>query len=89
MCPLFGGRLKIRVLHFKYYMTKKTLDEISVPTFGEIANYAFHLWEVEGRQPGRDMDYWLEAEAHLLADRCYEAGMRHQSKSSSRARQSC
>lgn len=45
------------------------------PTHEEIAAYAFQLWEAEGRQHGRDMDHWLQAEAHLLADRQYEAGV--------------
>lgn len=35
------------------------------PTEPEIAAYAYHLWESEGCVPGRDLDYWLQAEAHL------------------------
>ena len=37
------------------------------PTEQEIAAYAYHLWESEGCVPGRDLDYWLQAEAHLRA----------------------
>lgn len=45
------------------------------PTDEEIAMYAFHLWDAEGRQPGRDLDYWFQAKAHLTIDRQYEAGL--------------
>jgi hypothetical protein len=38
----------------------------------EIARYAYHLWEAEGRPHGRDLEYWLQAEAHLKAHREYE-----------------
>ena len=50
-------------------------QEFTPPSREEIASYAFHLWEAEGRQPNREMDYWLQAEAHLIADRQYEAGL--------------
>ena len=30
-----------------------------------ISKYAYSLWESEGRPPGRDLEYWLQAEAHL------------------------
>jgi len=33
------------------------------PTREEIAMCAFLTWEKNGRQPGRDFDYWLEADA--------------------------
>ncbi len=33
----------------------------------EIALRAYHLWEKGGRQPGRDREYWLQAEADLMA----------------------
>ena len=45
------------------------------PTDEEIARYAYCLWEAEGRIHGRDLDYWLQAEAHLIAAREYEAGL--------------
>jgi hypothetical protein len=32
-----------------------------------IANLARQIWEREGRQPGRDMDYWLQAEREVRA----------------------
>jgi hypothetical protein len=53
---------------------KKTTS-FSPPTHEEIAAYAYHLWEAEGRISGRDLEYWFQAKAHLLADRLYEAGM--------------
>lgn len=45
------------------------------PTQEEIARYAYFLWESEGRMHGRDLDYWLQAEAHLTANREHEAGL--------------
>ena len=45
------------------------------PTDEEIARYAYHLWECEGRIHGRDLDYWLQAKAHLTTTREYEAGL--------------
>jgi hypothetical protein len=33
----------------------------------EIANLAQRIWEQEGRQPGRDLDYWLRAERQILS----------------------
>jgi hypothetical protein len=39
------------------------------PSHDEIALQAFLLWEKEGRQPGREMAYWLEAEAQLQLTR--------------------
>lgn len=54
---------------------RKKNREFLPPSFEEIAAYAYFLWEAEGRQHGRDLDYWLEAESHLTADRQYEAGL--------------
>ena len=45
------------------------------PTDEEIARYAYYLWESEGCNHGRDLDYWLQAKAHLTATREYEAGL--------------
>jgi hypothetical protein len=55
-------------------MTKQT-QSYREPTEEEIALYAYYLWEFEGRPHGRDVEYWLEAKAHLTADRQYEAGV--------------
>ena len=35
------------------------------PAHDEIAFTAFLAWENEGRQPGRELHYWLQAEAQL------------------------
>jgi hypothetical protein len=35
----------------------------------EIVQTARRIWEQEGRQAGRDLDYWLQAKAELLAVR--------------------
>ena len=41
----------------------------SIPQAGheQIAQLAKEIWEREGRQSGRDLDYWLQAEHELLA----------------------
>ncbi len=55
-------------------MRKKNRD-YRPPTRDEIAEYAFYLWNAEGRRSGQDMKYWLEAEAHLTAVRRHDAGL--------------
>jgi hypothetical protein len=35
---------------------------------------AFQLWEKAGCPNGRDLEFWLGAEAHMLADRKHGAG---------------
>lgn len=44
--------------------TSKTTNQ---PTREQIANQAYQLWEQHGRQPGRDQDFWFQAERQLLA----------------------
>ncbi|MDO8539646.1 MAG: DUF2934 domain-containing protein [Opitutaceae bacterium] len=39
------------------------------PSEAEIREYAHHLYVSSGWLPGRDLDNWLEAEAHLVAER--------------------
>jgi len=39
------------------------------PTHDEIALHAFLIWEKDGRQPGREQTYWLQAEAQLRQTR--------------------
>ncbi len=39
----------------------------------EIAKRAYLIWELEGRPPGRDLDYWLRAETELTAAHAAEA----------------
>ena len=38
------------------------------PTYEEIREYAYHLYEQGGRLSGHDLDNWLEAEACLSAN---------------------
>lgn len=48
------------------------LDNTS-PSHDEIALCAFLIWEKEGRQPGREQTYWLQAEAQLRQTRQHQA----------------
>src|SRR5574337_1183661 len=51
-------------------MSMRTISEESVPaTHDAIARLAKQIWEHEGRQTGRDLEYWLEAERQLHASR--------------------
>jgi len=43
------------------------------PTHDEIAMAAFLAWERGGRQPGREMQYWLEAENQIRTTRLKKA----------------
>jgi hypothetical protein len=43
------------------------------PTHDEIAMAAFLAWERDGRQPGREMQYWLEAENQIRTARLKKA----------------
>lgn len=45
----------------------------ALPTHDEIALHAFLIWEKEGRQPGREQTYWLQAEAQLRLTRQQQA----------------
>ncbi len=48
-------------------MKTKTVTASVVPSFtdDDIRSYAEHLYEQNGRIPGRDLDNWLEAKACL------------------------
>lgn len=46
-------------------MNSNTSVPIEDPTHEEIALCAFLAWEKDGRQPGREMNYWLAAETEL------------------------
>jgi Protein of unknown function (DUF2934) len=35
----------------------------------EVAGRALRLWQAAGRPAGRDLEYWLQAEVELLAER--------------------
>lgn len=43
------------------------------PTHDEIALHAFLIWEKDGRQPGHEQAYWLQAEAQLRLTRQQQA----------------
>ena len=43
-------------------------EQISV-SCDEVARRAYELWEAAGRSAGKDMEFWLQAEAELLAAR--------------------
>lgn len=45
----------------------------TLPNHDEIALCAFLIWEKEGRQPGREQTYWLQAEAQLRQTRQQQA----------------
>lgn len=45
----------------------------ALPSHGEIAVYAYLIWEREGRPAGRAEQHWLEAEHQLLAARAHDA----------------
>lgn len=42
-----------------------TLRDATLPTEEEIRDYAFHLYEQNGRMPGHDVEDWMEATACL------------------------
>ena len=55
-------------------MTATTLASFfQEPTRDEIATRAFLAWEKDGRQPEREMHYWLLAEATLREQRLAQA----------------
>jgi Protein of unknown function (DUF2934) len=53
------------------FMARKLLQN---PTHEEIACCACLIYESRGREPGGDLEDWLEAEAQLITDRLSEAG---------------
>lgn len=42
-----------------------TTNSKTSPTHEEIAACAYQIWEAEGRQEGRDVEYWFQALARL------------------------
>lgn len=48
----------------------------------KIAALARQLWELDGQQPGRDLEYWLKAEQQIMADpKSPKASANHPEKS--------
>lgn len=37
----------------------------NIPSDDEIRLRAYYLWEINGRQDGRELDYWLQAALEL------------------------
>ncbi len=48
---------------------KTTMENKGKVSHDEIAQRAKQIWELEGRQSGRDIEYWLRAERELVASR--------------------
>ena len=48
-------------------MARHITEESSTPTHEQIAARAYEIFIERGRPQGRDLDHWLEAEAHLRA----------------------
>jgi hypothetical protein len=62
-------------------MSKTLQKEKEPPAHGdinrsEVARRAYELWEADGRPSGRDMDYWLQAEAGLAGGKSNRASGR-------------
>ncbi len=62
------------------------MNQFQKPTEQEIADYAYYLWESEGRISGRDLDYWLQAKAHFTAVHQYELAQSNDQKTASDAK---
>ena len=58
---------------------KRTMENKPLVEQDEIAKRAKQIWEREGRQAGRDLEYWLRAEQELLSSR--KRAENHQAKS--------
>lgn len=43
-------------------------DQKSIPSEDEIRTRSYLIWEREGRQHGKDEEYWLRAKAELEAE---------------------
>lgn len=48
--------------------TTKSADS-ACANLEQIANRAYAIWQEQGCPDGRDMEHWIEAEAHFLACR--------------------
>jgi len=42
---------------------------VESPTYDEVAERAYFIYEARGGDHGRDMDDWLQAESELLTER--------------------
>ena len=67
---LFSGRRPRKTKRKTCVKTEEVTNKEKAPLrHEEIAQRAKEIWEREGQQPGRDMDYWLQAERELLSAR--------------------
>lgn len=48
---------------------RTTTDTDMLTSDDKIANLAKQIWEREGRQAGRDLEYWLRAERQVRSSR--------------------
>jgi hypothetical protein len=46
---------------------KNGIEHSKAVSRNEIAVVAYHLWEMAGHPPSRDLQFWLDAEGQLLA----------------------
>jgi hypothetical protein len=74
--PIVGNRLtqlnfrlvrSNELLVEKHFMAKTINKPEQRPSQQEIARRAYELYEKSGREPGHEMQHWLEAERQLLA----------------------
>jgi hypothetical protein len=54
---------------FKATVTGTAPSSTAKVSKDDIAKAAYYLWVKDGRKPGSDMKYWLEAEKQLTAQR--------------------
>jgi len=50
------------------------VEVVEAPSYGEIAERAYFIYEARGGDHGQDIDDWLQAEADLLAERSGDFG---------------
>jgi hypothetical protein len=44
---------------------RPTSASTAAPTYDDVARKAYEIYEREGRQPGRDLENWVQAEIEL------------------------
>ena len=52
----------------------------SSPSADDVAERAYYNFISKGSQPGHDMQYWLEAETQLLAERSFSSDQSYQDR---------
>jgi Protein of unknown function (DUF2934) len=51
------------------YRDFNALAPLAAPSHGEVAAYAYYMFERDGKQNGKDVDQWLQAESELKSAR--------------------